>query len=96
MNTFSISQTHTKQHIITKMPAKCLFIVNFVKLKLLQKAGKLLDISRLGLISNLSATISQNQLWWAVMPALLNLVSKNILTLIQENYMIACKLDQTT
>ncbi len=44
------------------MPVKCLIIVRFSKLKLPQKAGTLLNTSRLGSVSHLDAkypTISQ-------------------------------------
>ncbi len=43
VNTSSTSQPSTKQHIFTKLPVKCSIMVLFSKLKLLQKAGQLLD-----------------------------------------------------
>ncbi len=45
------NQPSTKQHIFTKVRAKFLFMVRFSKLKLRQKAGKLLDTSGVGLLS---------------------------------------------
>ncbi len=39
----------TKQHILTKVPVKCLFMVIFLNLKLLQKADQLSDTSGLGM-----------------------------------------------
>ncbi len=58
----------TKQHIFTKVPVKCLFMVQYSKLKVPQKAGTLLDKSRLE-SENLCAEISQNRLSRAVTPA---------------------------
>ncbi len=51
-NISSTSQSSTKQHIFTSVTVKCLFIVQFSKLKLLHKGGKLLDTSRLKMLSN--------------------------------------------
>ncbi len=74
INTSSTSQPSIKYsikyYIFTNMPVNCLFMVQFSKLKVLQKADTLLDTSRLGSIWNLGAQTLQNWLSWAVMPAL--------------------------
>ncbi len=49
---------------------KYLFMVSFRKLKVLHKARKLFNISKLGSVSNLGATILQNQLSRAMVPVL--------------------------
>ncbi len=70
INTSGTIQPSTKQHIFTKVHLKCLFMIRFSKLKLVQNAGKLLYTSKLGSVSNLGAKISQIQLSQAVKPAL--------------------------
>ncbi len=56
----STSSHSTKQHIFTKLHLKCLFMVQFSKLKVVQKAGKWLDTSGLGSVSNMGAKIFYN------------------------------------
>ncbi len=73
---------NTIKHIytFTKVHENCLFMVRFAKLKLLQKADKLLDTSELGSLLYHSATILQNWLLQVVMPALYCMVNWNALT----------------
>ncbi len=61
INTFGTFNI-TKSNTFTKLLVKSLFMVRFSKLKLLQKAGKLLDTSELGSSLYVSAYISQNRL----------------------------------
>ncbi len=59
------SQPSTKQYIFTKVDVKCLFMVQFWKLEVLLKGGKLSDTSKFGSVSNLGVKILQNWLSWA-------------------------------
>ncbi len=56
-HTARTSKLCRNQHIFTKVHVKCLFMIRFSKLNILQKAGTLLDISWLVLVPNLNATI---------------------------------------